>query len=146
MTHTTPEERDRAAAASQLRHDLITPVNHILGFTELLIEEAEERGRGHLVDRLGSVRSLGKQVLEGIDHALTLASEVGLNADLAGLGQALLGPCGRITETCDDIEDSVGQATDRAFFLGDLAKIRDAAARLAAIAGRLSEPPTPRPD
>ncbi len=146
MTHPTTEERDRAAAASQLRHDLITPVNHILGFAELLIEEAEERGRSHLVDRLGTVRTLGKQVLEGIDHALAQASEVGLPTDLAGLGLALLGPCGSITETCDDIEGAVGQAPDRAFFLGDLAKVRDAASRLTAIAGRLSAPPIAPPE
>ncbi len=137
MTHSTPGDRDRAAAASQLRHDLVTPVNHILGFAELLIEEAGERQRGHLVGRLDAVRGLGREILEGIDRALARASEVGLPADLAGLGRSLLPPCGTIIDACDEIEEAVGQAPDRAFFLGDLSKVRDAAERLTAIAGRL---------
>ncbi len=145
MTQTSSDDRDRAAAASRLRHDLITPVNHILGFTELLIEEAAERDRGHLVGRLDAVRGLGKEILEGIDHALALASEHGLPADLAGLGQSLIAPCGAIIESCDEVEDAVGQAPDRAFFLGDLAKVRDAAARLAVIAGRLGAGPDAPP-
>ncbi len=138
MTPSRPEDRDRAAAASQFRHDLITPVNHILGFAELLIEEAEERGRGHVLAALSRVRDLGKEVLEGIDHALALAADGGLPTDLAGLGLALVEPCRRIVDGCDEIEESVGQASDRAFFLGDLAKVRDAAARLIAIAGKLA--------
>ncbi len=54
---------------SQLRHDLRTPVNHIIGYSELLGEELAERGVDGL-DDLGKIRSAAGTLLELISTRL----------------------------------------------------------------------------
>lgn len=48
---------------SKLRHDLRTPVNHIIGYSELLEEELGDRGVGGL-DDLGKIRSAAGTLLQ----------------------------------------------------------------------------------
>ena len=43
------------AALSKIRHDLKTPLNHIIGYGEMLLEDAEAAGRG---DAEGALRRL----------------------------------------------------------------------------------------
>jgi class 3 adenylate cyclase len=58
-------------AARQLRHDLLNQVNHILGYAELLIEEAEDLAAdGPLVTGLGRIRSAGKEVMAVVNQVL----------------------------------------------------------------------------
>ncbi|MCK9588212.1 MAG: SpoIIE family protein phosphatase [Terrimicrobiaceae bacterium] len=54
---------------SQLRHDLRTPVNHIIGYSELLGEELADRGVDGL-DDLGKIRSAADALLEMINTRL----------------------------------------------------------------------------
>ena len=54
---------------SQLRHDLRTPVNHIIGYSDLLGEELGDRGVGGL-DDLDKIRSAARTLLELINTRL----------------------------------------------------------------------------
>ena len=45
----------------ELRHELRTPVNHLIGYSELLLEEEDVDAA--MVARLESVRSVARQVL-----------------------------------------------------------------------------------
>lgn len=54
---------------SKLRHDLRTPVNHIIGYSELLGEELADRGVGGL-DDLAKIRSAAGTLLELISTRL----------------------------------------------------------------------------
>ncbi len=67
-------------ATRKLRHDLRTPLNQIIGYSELLIEEAEERGQPDLVPDL---RKIGAAA-----HDLAGAVERMLDASAPGLGRA----------------------------------------------------------
>jgi sigma-B regulation protein RsbU (phosphoserine phosphatase) len=51
------------ALPSKLLHDLRTPLNHILGYTEMLIEQAKEQGRDDFVPDLQTIQGGGKQML-----------------------------------------------------------------------------------
>jgi len=68
------------ARLSAARHDLRTPLNHIIGYCEILIENAEDRGSDELVPDLTKVRSAGQQLLDLVgtllsgDHLLGEAS------------------------------------------------------------------------
>ena len=53
----------------QLRHDLIGPLSRILGYCELLAEDAEPLGLSFRVQSLRAVRSLGLEALAVIDKA-----------------------------------------------------------------------------
>jgi signal transduction histidine kinase len=56
-------EATRYALPSGLVHDLRTPLNVIIGYSELLIEQAEEGGQESFVSDLRKTRAAGKQLL-----------------------------------------------------------------------------------
>src|SRR5262245_61466891 len=56
--------------ASTLRHDLRTPLNHIIGYCELLLEEAEDRRLGAFAPDLQRIHSAGKRLLAVINDLL----------------------------------------------------------------------------
>lgn len=53
----------RHALPSPLLHDLRTPLNQIIGYAEMLEEQAQEEGRADFVADLGRVRAAGRQLL-----------------------------------------------------------------------------------
>jgi class 3 adenylate cyclase len=55
---------------AKLRHDLRTPVHQILGYSELLQEEAEEKGEPGLVADLGKIQLAARSLLQIVDAAL----------------------------------------------------------------------------
>jgi len=57
----------RHALPPNLIHDLRTPLNQIIGYSEMLEEQAQEVGLEHLVPDLASVRGAGQQLLRLID-------------------------------------------------------------------------------
>ncbi len=55
-------------SASQIRHDLRTPLNHIIGYGEILLQEAEDIGATKILTDLARVVRAGKEVLSSIDE------------------------------------------------------------------------------
>ena len=66
-TQGSPPERE---VLRQLRHELRTPVNHILSYAELLLEEARDLGLAEFVTVLEEIRLAGKQTLTLINNIL----------------------------------------------------------------------------
>jgi adenylate cyclase len=62
-----PPDRDPNA---QSRHDLRTPVNQILGYSELLEEEMEERGLTEFISDLKKIQTAAKHQIELINRIL----------------------------------------------------------------------------
>jgi len=118
-------------AAGRLRHELRTPVNHILGYAELLIEEVEDLGREDRVETLEEVRAAGRRALDLVDRIAAAGGAAGsepaarLLADLAGVAAA-----------CDLLAGGAAGGADPEGFLADLARIRTACNRLA---GRIAD-------
>jgi len=56
-----------------LRHQLRTPVNHIVGFGDMLQEEAADRGWNTLLPDLERISCAGRQLTEYIDSTVDLA-------------------------------------------------------------------------
>jgi DNA-binding response OmpR family regulator len=52
-----------SGADANLRHTLRTPLNHIIGYSELLLEEAKERGLEDMVADLQNIHTAGKELL-----------------------------------------------------------------------------------
>jgi class 3 adenylate cyclase len=83
MAHTddsNPSQPASATAApsvvlSQLRHDLRTPLNHVIGYAELLQEEVQERAADLLPD-LGKIVVAAKQLLGDLDAAFALFEKI----------------------------------------------------------------------
>ena len=54
---------------SDLLHDLRTPLNHIIGYSEMLMEQAQEQGQDDFVPDLQRTHAAGKELLALInDH------------------------------------------------------------------------------
>ncbi|MGH8489078.1 MAG: histidine kinase dimerization/phospho-acceptor domain-containing protein [Gammaproteobacteria bacterium] len=68
-------ERDGSAeipgphSASHLRHELRTPINHIIGYSELLLEEAKDSQLEPFTGDLQKIHTAGKTLL-GMLNAL----------------------------------------------------------------------------
>lgn len=119
---TTPDD---GGDASRLRHELRTPINHILGYAELLMEDAEDGGLAEASAHLLAIRDHGKQLLNLVPRLAAPGGD-GASAMRAHLDQ--------IAATCALLEgDADAPAGDA--FRTDLGKIRAACARLANLAG-----------
>jgi class 3 adenylate cyclase len=121
--------RDQELA--ELRHNLRTPVNHILGYGEMLVEDAEDAGDEALVSSLRSVQDDGRQLLTLINGTLTPSQGEVRSEDLRRLHRELMNPLNRIVSTTRKFENGTGPAGP---LLNDIRKIRTAAERLAAMA------------
>lgn len=112
-------------AQAQLRHDLRTPLNHIIGYTEMLLEDVtapEQRVR--LERALAGART----ALELINAALGSARRI-VPGDVVQLYQALQAPRETIVEAVRAL--LVPDSDDGDAFNADLQKILSAANRLA---------------
>ena len=73
--------RDRALEASRAKssflanmsHELRTPLNAIIGYSEMLLEEAEEMGHSDFLPDLSKIRTAGKHLLSLINDILDLS-------------------------------------------------------------------------
>ncbi len=57
-------------ALSHMRHELRTPINAILGYSEMLIEEAEDGGQAQFVSDLKRINEAGKRILAMVGELL----------------------------------------------------------------------------
>jgi adenylate cyclase len=81
---------------AHLRHELRTPLNHILGYSEMLLEDAEDAG--DLAAELGRVRSEGRALLAAVEESLSAVRVEEGPPDLGRLATALSAPLERLGE------------------------------------------------
>src|SRR5438874_1680129 len=62
---------------ANLRHDLRTPFNHLLGYTEMLLEVAEEESLPDFLPGLQALHTESKALLDLLNEALAVGHEVG---------------------------------------------------------------------
>ncbi len=70
-------------ALADLRHDLRTPIGHILGYGEMVVEELRERGQADLISDVEKMRQAGDRLLVMVNERLS-ASALGMAAAAQG--------------------------------------------------------------
>jgi len=65
---TTENEENQALSPANVRHTLRTPLNHIIGYSEMLLEEAGDRGLEAFTADLQKIHKAGKQLLGFINE------------------------------------------------------------------------------
>ncbi|MGR9108035.1 MAG: response regulator [Gammaproteobacteria bacterium] len=69
------EEANKAKSTflANMSHELRTPLNAIIGYSEMLRDDAEDRGEEQLVSDLGKIRDAGRHLLTLINDVLDLS-------------------------------------------------------------------------
>ena len=65
--------RTKSAFLANMSHELRTPLNAIIGYSEILHEEADDRGDDAIVADLEKIQSAGKHLLGLINDILDLS-------------------------------------------------------------------------
>jgi class 3 adenylate cyclase/ActR/RegA family two-component response regulator len=120
---------------SEARHNLRTPINHILGYGEMLIEDAQDQGKQEFLPDLQRILDDGKIALAVINGALTPATNEVYEPQIRAMSDALCSPVTQILEIIQRIEPDLAS--------GDIVKIRTAAQRLLTMTAELLEPGAP---
>src|SRR5579862_6881895 len=81
---------------ASLRHELRTPVNHILGYAELLIEDAGERHLEAFIPAFQQIHSGGHRLLESIQAALAGKADSTQELNLAAFKEDLGGTAAEV--------------------------------------------------
>ena len=82
-------KRERDALISKARHNLKNPVNAILGFSEMLIEDCEDDGYDHLLSDLRKIHEAGQQVLEIIEESFSDSSLSGAHTKVSEIAKRM---------------------------------------------------------
>ncbi|MFO0876419.1 MAG: response regulator [Gemmataceae bacterium] len=137
-----------AAEQAELRHELRTPFNHLLGYTEMLLESAAEEGHTALVPGLQALHVAGKELL-GVVNAGLAADRALRRGELAALAREVreyLPGLLRQVEALLALAEQGGQASAR----DDLGRIQRSIATLGGLMDErvlaqpaLGGPPTP---
>jgi class 3 adenylate cyclase len=109
------------AALSHLRHELYTPLNHIIGYSEMLLEDAADGPARALEPGLRAVREQAQRLLALINECLGHRGADAGHADCARLAAEASGPLAAVlseTETLktlarDSLAPSAAQDVER---------------------------------
>ena len=124
---------------ARLRHDLRTPVNQIIGYCEMLLEDAQEPDFAHRQQACTDALHASRNVTSLIDAGLPADVTV-LNAEaVRRLYEAIRDPQARILAAMGSLLLN-GKAADSVEYVGDVRRIREAAERLIPTDRRRAEP------
>ncbi|MDT8369240.1 MAG: response regulator, partial [Longimicrobiales bacterium] len=136
-------DRIKRAAIGHVRHELKTPINGILGYAEMLMEDVEEKDREAMVPDLERIRKGGAQLLQLIDTTLDpVKIDEAVNIDLEAYSSeirirlrnpisAVIGYAELLIEHAEEMDCST--------YVDDLNRIRRAAFRLLELSQDLVE-------
>ena len=127
---------------SHLRHELHTPLNHIIGYSEMLLESASEGSIVGLEPKLHELHQYAQQLMRLVDEALGRTRK-DHEVDLGRLSSAATGPIGSIIAAVEELK-AQAQQSGAAEVNQDLERIASAAQTLRAmIADGINVVPAP---
>jgi signal transduction histidine kinase len=93
-------------ALRRFRHDLRTPLNHIIGFADILLDDAEDGGRTAPVPALRQIKAGGYALLDSMQAALPGEVESVDRAQLEQVAEVLRPPIAELVEMCAALRNS----------------------------------------
>ena len=120
-------EQDLAVLA-HARHELRTPLGHIIGYGEMLLEEIEDAGYGAVEAPLRALHADARQMLSRLNALLAPPPAGGLLPDLGTLLKQLVDPAQVIAVAADNLKQTAGAVASDDLH-ADVEKIAGAATR-----------------
>ena len=137
--------KHKSVFLANMSHELRTPLNAIIGYSELLLEDAEDMGEEDFVEDLNKIKFAGKHLLSLINGILDLskieAGKMDLHIEKFNINEML----GEILVTAEPLalKNSNTLSTDYAEDLGemraDLVKVRQVLLNLLSNAAKFTE-------
>ncbi|MDA0836585.1 MAG: hypothetical protein O3B01_11430 [Planctomycetota bacterium] len=126
------ETNDGKSFLARMRHDLRTSLNPILGYSDILLEDAQEAGQADLVEILRRIYLIGEYLLNRINVIMEkgrIENDPDLNVGKyeRELRTAIERDLKGVLSKCQLLEN---QPEASEAFLADVAQIREGAARL----------------
>lgn len=112
--------------ARSLKHELRTPVNHIIGYSALLLETAEDTQNDTLARLVSEINDLGNQLSKLIERNLISSERTISPEDIRAIQEAISPVMGKIVENLAAGNASVDDDAEQA----DLQRISSAVDRL----------------
>ncbi|MDB6093764.1 MAG: two-component hybrid sensor and regulator [Verrucomicrobia bacterium] len=112
-----------------LRHDLRTPLNQMIGYSEMLVEHAEENGPPDMLEDLRRLCGAAGEILTVLNDALAQWKVEAGKVDLIALRRNLLGPLNAFVGYRDLCAEAA-RLRERTEISADLQKIEQATASL----------------
>jgi CheY-like chemotaxis protein len=128
------------ALLAKIRHDLRTPINAIIGYSEMLLEDADDERRAAFVPDLHKIHVAGTELLGVVNAVLDPATaplgggatSTGIHVDIQEIGtvlrHAMLTPINTVVGYAELLLEDAAELGDTAFLL-DLERIHTAATR-----------------
>jgi adenylate cyclase len=129
---------DRPALLRALRHDLRTPINHIVGYSDLLGEEVVELGLTGLTDDLARIQRAGRELLRIVSELLDSERLQAGTLDVEQLDHSLRVPLNAVIGYSDLLDEEAAALGQEALRV-DLQRINAAGRRLLGLLGVVRE-------
>ena len=120
-----------------LKHELRTPVNHIVGYSALLLEAAQDAGNDALARQALEIQSIGGELHVIVESILLHAQRTLRVEDVADILYALGSLKARVEE---NLSQNAASTTDESC-LKDLQRIRGAIQRLQSLLEGIASSP-----
>ncbi len=111
---TAPSGQPLSSRIGKVRHDLRNPLSDILGFSEILQEEALAHGHFHLVPEFQEIYQTATQILKQVNQCLDLqhlkaqpAALEDLRKTTAALANRIIATAERLSQKCVLLEDNI---------------------------------------
>lgn len=133
-----------------LRHELRTPINHIIGYSELLLDEVAAGGPSRLAPDLDKIHAAGKDLLALVDESLAAAKTDAGVVDLAALSEAVRTPLNAVVGYSGMLQEDAVEL-GREDLVADLRRIEEAGTQMLGLVlavldlGRGAAAPAPSP-
>jgi signal transduction histidine kinase len=98
-----PERLTTSRETAELRHTLRTPINHMIGYAELLLEDLDADTKSAAEQQLNRILVAAQQILALVQKHLQVAEPEIVAADLDALRQELEEPVGAVIRCTDDL-------------------------------------------
>lgn len=150
MLMSAKEDAERANGAksdflAKMSHELRTPLNAVLGYSEILLEDAELEGRGEQISDLQKISAAGKHLLAMVNDILDIskieAGKMELNLETIDLGKIIqeVESTGRPLAAKNTNSFVVERGEDLGFIRGDVTKLRQAIFNLLSNAAKFTQ-------
>ena len=112
-----------------LRHDLRTPINHVIGYSELLLEDLEDGDEALIREDLEKILGSGRELLALVNESLSVnEAEIG-PGELERMGTQLRSPLNAIIGYSELIAEDLDESAESTV-IADLRRIQTAGRQL----------------